>query len=136
MVIFLMKKKLSNSYISSGEVSPILFFLSMVKCLIGNEGEKREDFVLLHKIPNIRGQLERFHFLALPLNNCFLFHFCLDAPLHTPLHLPPFPTFISVAGKIRMLFGFEIVTVEVYENFFSRGFTKASLSLSFCNSLG
>lgn len=116
MVIFLMKKKLSSSYISSGGVSPILLFLSMVKCLIGNEGEKREDFILLHKILNIRGQLERFHFLALPLSNCFLFHFCLDAPLHTPAYLPRFPTFISVAGKIRMLFGFEIVTVEVYEN--------------------
>lgn len=52
-LFILWEKKLSNSYISSGAVGPILFFPNMVKCLIGNEGEKREDFILSHKIPNL-----------------------------------------------------------------------------------
>ena len=51
--IFLMRKKLSNNYISSGGVGPVLFFLNVVKSLIGNKGEEREDFIILHKILNL-----------------------------------------------------------------------------------
>lgn len=50
---FFNEEKLSNNYISSGGVGPVLFFLNVVKSLIGNKGEERENFIILHKILNL-----------------------------------------------------------------------------------
>lgn len=85
---FFNKEILFKTYFSRGEVDHILFFQNMVKCLIGNEGWRRKNFILLTKF-SIYGSVQPFHFLALPLNNpisCFSFLPQCSLSSSIPLH--------------------------------------------------
>ena len=88
--------------------------------------------LLLHKILNWEIIVKPFHFLAFPFPNSVS---CFPFSLWCSLPCPPTHRHIPFSGKIRTLFGFEIVTAEVYEIFFSRGFIKADLSLSLLQQL-